>query len=141
MRMNNILANMIRNFFVIFGVIVIITAILNSAYELSSKIIMIMALFALLSDLTALVFWSKKELSDKSRITRRVLHFVLVEIIVLFFGNILGFASGVTQNTIFGIEILGIYAIVCWFDWLIDKKTADDINDKLKKMKSNEKND
>lgn len=139
MKMNNIFANMIRNFFVIFGVIVLVTALLNPTYELSSKIIMLIALFALLSDLTAIVFWSKKELSDKSRITRRVLHFVLIEIIVLFFGNILGFASGVTQNIIFGFEILGIYAIVCWIDWLIDKKTADDINDKLKKMRSIEK--
>ena len=85
-------------------------------------------------------FWSKKELSDKSRMFRRVLHLVLIEMIVLFFGNILGFASGITQNIIFAIEILGIYAIVCWIDWLIDNKTANDINDKLKKMKSKEKN-
>ncbi|MBS5933328.1 MAG: DUF3021 family protein [Clostridiales bacterium] len=140
MRMNNIVANMIRNFFVIFGVIVLITAILNPVYELSSKIIMIIALFALVSDLTVLVFWSKKELSDKSRMLRRVLHLVLIEMIVLFFGNILGFASGITQNIIFAIEILGIYSIVCWIDWLIDNKTANDINDKLKKMKSKEKN-
>ena len=86
------------------------------------------------------MFWSKKELSDKSRMFRRVLHLVLIEMIVLFFGNILGFASGITQNIILAIEILGIYSIVCWIDWLIDNKTANDINDKLKKMKSKEKN-
>lgn len=141
MKSNDILANIIRNFFVIFGVIVLITALLNPSHEFSSNEIMLVVVFALLSDLTALVFWSKEELSDKSRIIRRVLHFLLIEIIVLSFGNILGFVSGITQNIIFGIEIVGIYAIVSWVDWLIDKKTANSINDKLKKMRSNEKDE
>lgn len=141
MKSNEILANIIRNFFVIFGVIVLITALLNPSYEFSSNEIMLVVVFALLSDLTALVFWSQNELSDNSRIKRRVLHFLLIEIIVLSFGNILGFVSGITQNIIFGIEIVGIYAIVSWVDWLIDKKTANNINDKLKKMRSNEKDD
>ena len=141
MKSNEILANIIRNFFVIFGVIVLITALLNPSYEFSSNEIMLVVVFALLSDLTALVFWAQNELSDNSRIKRRVLHFLLIEIIVLSFGNILGFVSGITQNIIFGIEIVGIYAIVSWVDWLIDKKTANNINDKLKKMRSNEKDD
>lgn len=139
MKMSNIFANMIRNFFVIFGVIVLVTAVLNPAYELTSKIIMIMALFALVSDLTVLIFWSREELTEKSRMIRRVIHLVLIETVVLFFGNMLGFATGIMRNILFAIEIFGIYAIVCWIDWLIDKKTARDINDKLKKMRSEEK--
>lgn len=141
MKSNEILANIIRNFFVIFGVIVLITALLNPSHEFTSNEILFVVVFAFLSDLTALVFWSKNELSDKSRIIWKVLHFLLIEIIVLSFGNILGFVSGLTQNIIFGSEIVGIYAIVSWVDWLIDKKTANSINDRLKKMRSNEKND
>lgn len=132
MNFNDIRASVIRNFFIIFAIIILVTAALNPDFVFSSGEIGIVALFALLSDFTSLVYWSNTELTDKQQITRRIIHFVLIEGIILSMGNLWGICSGILQNVIFGVEILGIYVIVCIIDWMIDCKTAKDINEKLK---------
>lgn len=132
MKANNLRASIIRNFFIIFAIIILITALLNPDFRFSSGEIWVVALFALLSDLASLVYWSKKELTNSQLIFRKIIHFILIEAIILSMGNIWGICSGILQNVIFATEIFGIYAIVSLIDWMIDRKTANDINEKLK---------
>jgi NADH:ubiquinone oxidoreductase subunit 3 (subunit A) len=100
---------------------------------------MLSALFALAGDLPSLVYYSNKEFSIKSRYLRMVIHFVLLEVVILTFGNITGQVSGVEQTALFGLEILGIYLLVGLINWLIDRKTANNINQQLSNIRSEKK--
>jgi hypothetical protein len=52
----------------------------------------------------------------------------------------MGQVSGVEQTALFGIEVFGIYVLVGLFTWLIDRKTAYDINQQLSSIRSEKKN-
>jgi hypothetical protein len=101
---------------------------------------MLSALFALAGDLPSLVYYSKKEFSTKSKYLRMIIHIVLLEAVILTFGNIMGQVSGVEQTALFGIEVFGIYVLVGLFTWLIDRKIAYDINQQLSSIRSEKKN-
>ncbi len=139
MKKIDFLGTMIRNYFIIFTIIILGTALLNPTHSFTFREIMLSALFALAGDLPSIVFYSKKELSNKNRNIRIVIHFLLLEVVILTFGNIMGQVSGVKQTALFGLEILGIYILVGFFSWLIDRKTANDINQKLENMRSEKK--
>lgn len=139
MKLTHLASNMLRNFFIIFSIIIFVTSLFNPSYSFTFREIMISALFALAGDLPSLVYYSKKELSIKSRYLRMIAHFVLLEVAILTFGNIMGRVSGVVQTAIFALEILGIYALVGLFSWLIDRKTANDINQQLANIRLKKK--
>lgn len=140
MKKKELISSVIRNYFIIFTVIIIGTALLNPTHAFTFREVMLTALFALAGDLPSLVYYSKKEFSIRSKYVRMVIHFVLLEVVILTFGNIMGQVSGITQTTLFGVEVFGIYVLVGLFTWLIDRKTANDINQQLTNIRS-EKND
>lgn len=127
---------MLRNYFIIFTVIILETSLFNPSHALTFREIMLSALFSLAGNLTSLVFYSKTELSVRHRYIRTVIHFVLLEAVILILGNILGQVSGIIQTAILSLEILGIYALVIIIAWLIDRKSANDINQRLAAMRS-----
>lgn len=135
----NFLSTIIRNYFIIFTIIILGTALLNPTHSFTFREIMLSALFALAGDLPSIVLYSKKELSNKNRYFRIAIHFTLLEIVILTFGNITGQVSGMKQTLLFGLEIVGIYILVSIFSWLMDYKTANDINQELTKMRSEKK--
>ncbi len=136
---SNLFQIMLRDYFIIFSIIIILTASLNMTHSFTFREIMLSALFALAGNLPSLIYYSKKELSIKSRKIRMVLHFILIEVVVLSFGNLMGQVSGVVDNILFAVEILVIYAFVILVTWLLDRKTANDINQQLANLRS-EKN-
>ncbi|WP_167956528.1 DUF3021 family protein [Anaerosporobacter faecicola] len=136
MKLSQVLSNMIRNFFVIFGIIIIGTAILNPDFIFTSEKILLVTFMAFATDCVNLIYWSRKELSERERNVRRILHFILIEVIVLTFGNVFAICSGWLETIIFGAEIMVIYVLVCVIDWLLDRKTANQINEKLRLLKS-----
>lgn len=139
MKNTNLLSDLFRDYFIIFTIIILGTALLNPTHSFTFSEIMLSALFALAGDLPSIVLHSKKELSHKQRYIRKIIHFVLLEAVILTFGNITGQVSGVKQTALFGLEILGVYLLVGFFSWLIDYKTASDINRKLAHMRSQKK--
>lgn len=134
--MNKLFSNMLRNYFIIFTVIILETSLFNPSHAFTFREIMLSALFTLAANLTSLVFYSKTELSVSHRYIRMVIHFVLLEAVILILGNILGQVSGIMQTAIFALEILGIYVLVIFIAWLIDRKSANDINQRLAAMRS-----
>ncbi len=135
----NLFQTMLRDYFIIFSIIIILTASLNVTHSFTFREIMLVALFALAGNLPSLIYYSKKELSIKSRKIRMLLHFILIEVVVLSFGNLMGQVSGIADNLIFALEILGIYILVILVTWLLDRKTANEINQQLASLRS-EKN-
>jgi hypothetical protein len=140
MKMKDLFGDIIRNYFIIFTVIIIGTALLNPTHAFTFREVMLSALFALAGDLPSLVYYSKKEFSTKSKYLRMIIHIVLLEAVILTFGNIMGQVSGVEQTALFGIEVFGIYVLVGLFTWLIDRKIAYDINQQLSSIRSEKKN-
>lgn len=133
---SNLFQTMLRDYFIIFTIIILLTSFLNSSHAFTYREIMLCALFAFAGTLPSLIYYSKKELSIKSRKIRMALHFILLEVVILSFGNIMGQVSGLTDNFIFAIEIIGIYALVILVTWLIDRKTANEINQQLANLRS-----
>lgn len=139
MRKTDLFSNLIRNYFIIFTIIILGTALFNPTHAFTFREIMLSALFALAGDLPLLVYYSKEELTIKRRYLRIVIHFILLEIVILTFGNVTGQVSGVEQTALFGLEILGIYTLVRMVSWLIDRKTAKDINLRIANIRSGKK--
>ena len=92
-------------------------------------------LVALLCDVSFLVFASRKELGKKQMAVRFCIHIPLVHAIVLGLAwkwdwvNI----DKPLEVAVFVLLILGVYAIVLAVGYRQDKKTADRLNDSLKK--------
>jgi hypothetical protein len=139
MKKKELMSSLMRNYFIIFTVIIIGTALLNPTHAFTFREVMLSALFALAGDLPSLVYYSKKEFSIRSKYVRMVIHFVLLEVVIMTFGNIMGQASGITQTIFLGVEVFGIYLLVGLFTWLIDRKTANDINQQLSNIRSEKK--
>jgi sensor c-di-GMP phosphodiesterase-like protein len=131
---------MLRNYFIIFTVIILLTALLNPSHAFTSKTVFLTALFALAGDIPSLVYYSRKELSHKSRCIRTVIHFLLLEVVIVTLGNILGQVSGIARSAMLALEVLLIYALVILITWLIDRKTAKNINQQLENMRAERKN-
>ncbi len=139
MKKTSLFSEMLRNYFIIFSVIILLTALLNPEHAFTFREIILTALFALAGDLPALINYSKKEVSHKSRYVRKVIHFLLLEAVIVVLGNIMGLVSGVKESTLLALEVLLIYVLVILFTWLIDRKTAKDINQQLANLRSERK--
>lgn len=94
-----------------------------------------MALLALMGDLPGLLFYSSKELSKKQWNVRLLLHFAVLEAVLLSFGKYLNLYHTPVQGVIFAGIVLLVYGIVRGVCFAMDYDTARNINDKLREMK------
>ena len=93
-------------------------------------------IFGLLASIPTLVTYSKKELSVKQTAIRNLLHFVLLETVVLsvlYFGGML---TSVSMAISLGISILIIDLVVNLVLWINDKRIAKEFNSALKRLQS-----
>ncbi len=139
MKKTNLFSSMVRDYFIIFTAIILVTALLNPSHAFTFREILLSALFALAGDLPALVYYTRKELSYKSKCIRTVVHFVLLEAVIITFGNVMGQVSEVRESVLLALEVLLIYVLVIFVTWLIDRKTAKDINQQLANLRSGRK--
>jgi hypothetical protein len=91
-------------------------------------------IFGAVAVLPSLALYSKKELTFKQMLFRRILHFLLLELGLLGFGSISGIFDGTEVIISFAISVFVVYLFTNVIQWLIDSKTAVDINKGLKKM-------
>ncbi|MNW45644.1 hypothetical protein D3C74_229150 [compost metagenome] len=129
----------IRNYLIIFASIVICLTLLRQIFSSSSYFeltdIYIYMLCALVGNLPSLLFYSPKDISEKKMRFRFIIHFVVLEAVLLTFGNVLGLVNGALNTIIFASQIAVIYMIVQFLTFMNDKKETQRINEKLKKMK------
>lgn len=95
-------------------------------------------LFGLAATIPLLVKYSKKELSLRQQIFRNIIHFVLLEAVIL---SILYFAGALTDYSeaiSIAVSVFIIDAAVYLVLWLSDKRIAEDFNKALKKMQENQ---
>lgn len=99
-----------------------------------------MLLFSLLGDLPLLVFYSKRELTEKQWIIRQGIHILLLELVLLCAAFQMGLYEGVIQGAAFALVIIGIYVLVRFITFRGDSKLAHELNVRLQERKNKETN-
>lgn len=134
----NLIRGLIRDYFVILGILIIGSVFLTPPNTINRDYILLTMAFASVGDLPSIIFWSKTELTEKSRRVRSIIHFILLMILVLIFGGITGVVSEFVEYLVFAIEIVVIYGIVKFIIYQSDVSTAKTINEKLKSLRGND---
>jgi hypothetical protein len=139
MKLTDYIKELIKDYFIIFAIIVICITVLrqifspNEYFEL--KDIYIYMICSLIGSLPSLIFYSPKEISEKEMRLRRIIHFIVLEAILLTLANVTGWVTGILNTILFALQISIIYGLVRFLSWRDDRKAALRINEKLKAMK------
>lgn len=128
----------IRDYFVIFGVLIIGSVFLTPPSTINRDYILLVMAFAFIGNLPSLVFWSREDLSEKSRKLRSIIHFILLLTLLLIFAGIAGIVTKFGDYIFFSFEIVIIYGIVKFIIYQGDINTAKEINEKLKNYRKTE---
>ena len=134
----NLIRELIRDYFVILGVLIIGSVFLTPPNTINRDYILLAMAFAAVGDLPSIVFWSRSEPTEKSRRLRSIIHFILLMTLILIFGGITGVVSKFVDYLIFAIEIVVVYGIVKFIIYQSDISTAKTINEKLKNLREPE---
>ncbi len=139
MKLTDLIKKLVGDYFIIFTVIIVATTILRQIFlpdkYFALKDIFVCMVGALLGDLPTLIFYSQKELSEKEIRLRIVIHFLLLEAVLLTFGYIIGLVVGLENTIFFACQIAVIYVLVRFFRWVADSRDANSINKKLRTIK------
>lgn len=140
MKLSDYIKKMIRDYFMIFAIIVISITLLHQVFapdvNLKLSDIYIYMVCALVGDLPSLIFYSPKEIPEKEMRLRIIIHFMVLEGALLVLANVTGWVSGILNTVFLAIQIAIIYVIARFLLWMDDRKSASSINEKLKAMKS-----
>jgi len=139
MELMDYIKKLIRNYFTIFSLIVICVTVSSQILlpnkSLELKDIYIYMICSLIIDLLSLILYSTEKLSEKQMWIRRVIHFIILNGVLLIFTNVIGFIYDTLDIIILEIQIIVIYAIFQFLVWMYDKKDANEINEKLNIMR------
>ena len=91
-------------------------------------------LFGLISLLPSLVTYSRKELSLRQALVRKLMHFALLEMMLIVFGHGAGLLHGADDTASFALAVLLVYLAVNVASWHLDNKEAAKINQTLKTL-------
>ena len=95
-------------------------------------------IFGAIATFPKLITYSKEELSVRQTLARNLIHFILLEILILgslYFADVL---SSVSMTVSLAVTILIIYITVSILIWIHDKKTALEFNNALRIYQSND---
>jgi hypothetical protein len=139
MILKDYIKKLVRDYFILFALIVIVTTILRQFYLpneaiLLSDIYLLMAC-ALLSVLPSFIFYSTKEITRQNLKFRRIVHFMVLEFTIIALATLLGLITNIQETLSIGLQIAVVYVLFRFISWLVDKKEADRINEKLREMK------
>ncbi len=139
MKLTDYIKKLIRNYFTIFSLIVICVTLSSQIIlpnkSLELKDIYIYMICSLIIDLLSLILYSTKKLSEKQMWIRRIIHFIILNGVLLIFANVIGFIYDILDIIILEIQIIVIYVIFQFLVWIYDKKDANEINEKLNIMR------
>ncbi|MEK3718235.1 DUF3021 family protein [Paenibacillus sp. FSL R7-0333] len=139
MKRSEVVKDIIRDFLVIFASIIIIITVLRQIFmpELAFDLISIYTImgFSLLGALTGLMLYAPDEVSEQAMRVRIVIHFLLLELLLITLASLIGAVASVSAALLFALQIAVVYAIVRLLSYEKDKKEAEQINERLKAVK------
>lgn len=139
--MKDMIKLVITHFFIITVGVLFVTSLSNLAEgnklipaELPWQILLTSAITALPSFL----FYFKKEPTKKQFVARCIIHFVIIESIVMAEGALFGWYKGFLGGVILFGMILFVYLIVWIYSYFMSRSLANDINSALKRINEDE---
>lgn len=138
MRIDELLKNMVRSYFMITtGIVVsmyVFCLLFNPDATFSLGDIGRILLMALASDVPYFIFLSRRELNKKQMLARQIIHFLVLTAILLYFASLWDWVdlNDAAQVTIFVLSIIAVYAVIVLTIIYRDKKLTEQINNRLK---------
>lgn len=90
-------------------------------------------LFGLMSLVPSIATYSRKELSLRQTLIRKLIHFALLEAMLIAFGHWAGILHGF-DTVYFALTVLIVYLTVDLISWHLDSKEASKINKTLRAL-------
>jgi uncharacterized membrane protein len=132
------------NFFIIVTCVSVVIGTLGLIYEPSKRFgyeaYFSPLIFGAISTISSFVTYSKKELTIRQMIFRNVLQLLVLECLILTTGYSFGIMKDTMILTSVALSIIIVFVIVHLISWIIDFKTAANLNDSLKVYQRNESN-
>ncbi len=94
-------------------------------------------IFGLISVIPSFVTYSRKELPLRDALIRKVLHFIVLEAMLVAFGFWAGLLHGIVDAPLFALQVLIVYLVVNLISWWLHRKAAGEINELLKSWQAN----
>ncbi|WP_028594097.1 DUF3021 family protein [Paenibacillus assamensis] len=139
MKLSEFIKEIIRDFFIIFGSIIMIITMLRQFFQpdlaFDLKSIYTIMTFSMISALMGFIMYSRNDLSEKQMRIRMAVHFLALEIILISLGIIIGIINSPLSAIILALQIAVVYIIVRLLAWQNDKKVANSMNERLKSFK------
>ncbi|MFW5435040.1 DUF3021 family protein [Paenibacillus apiarius] len=146
MNFSAIVKRLARDYLLIFAGIVICVSLLRhlyavmnaldaSEFSLGLRHIYAIMMCALVGVLPSLIFYFPSTISEKGMRMRILIHFIIVEAVLLIFTNRMGWVTEAGGVTILVVEIAIIYMLVRLLGWNNDRQVAKEINEQLMKLK------
>lgn len=138
MSFKTFLKRSLLEFFVITTCITAATAILGLTLDPTAKFgyesFFSPFIFGFLSLAPSIVTYSHKELSLKQALMRKLLHFIVLEIVLIGFGFWAKILTSPASAFLFAFAVLIVYITVNLFTWKLDWKDATEINETLRNL-------
>jgi len=91
-------------------------------------------IFGLVSLVPSFVTYSRRELSFRQTIVRKVFHVIVLEAMLIAFGFWTGILHNPAEASFFCLAVFVVYIAVNLISWLLDKKEARELNRTLKSL-------
>jgi len=91
-------------------------------------------IFGFLSLVPSFVTYSRRELSFRQALVRKVFHVITLEAMLIVFGFWTGILHNPAEASFFGLAVFIVYIAVNLISWLLDKKEASELNRTLKSL-------
>lgn len=131
----------LMDFFIITTCVTVAMAVLGMSFAPTARIgydaFLSPIIFGFVSLLPSFVTYSRKELSLKQALIRKVLHFAALETTLIAFGFLSGLITLIAEALNFSVTVFIVYLAVNLISWWLDKKEAGEINKMLKAMQGN----
>ena len=122
--------SMLQDFFVITTFVNIVMFVLGSIYRpgvtFSYEILLFPPLYGFLGTIPSWILYSKKELSTRQLLARKILQVIVLELILVLaiFGGENLSKENIPEITALAISVFLVYVLVSIVSWLLDVRTA-----------------
>jgi len=139
MKYSQFIKEMIRDFLIIFGSIIIIITILRQIFspEVSFELMTIFTImgFSFLGSLTGIILYTPHDISEGKMRIRVILHFFLLEALLISLAVVLKLVDNAFSILLLALQIAAVNGIIRLLTYNKDKKEAEKINERLKSFK------
>ena len=131
----------LMNFFIIVTCISAVIGIIGLIYEPSRRFgyeaYFSPLIFGAISIIPSFVTYSKKELTVKQMVFRNVIQLIVLECLILITGYLFGIMKDKMIAISVAVSIIIVFIIVHFISWVVDFKTAANLNENLKAYQKN----